>query len=292
MSKIKRIGVIANLGKPPAVEVAREAIAYLDGRLPIFLPQKTFAERLGRPELYTEGGDLNEHDVVVVFGGDGTMLASSLRCAQSGTPLLGVNVGRFGFLTEALPEMLVPALDHLMAGDFSTEERLTLACEIVRGGEIVVHEHALNEVVIAHGALARVLHLITNINGKYLTTYAADGIIVATPTGSTAYSLSAGGPLVHPEVRAMLIQPICAHTLMTRTLLVPVDHEVEIVVQHTDGDYGQVTLDGQRGVPLGLDDRVRIKKGRHPVKLVTNVGGATFYDKLHTKLRWGEQIAL
>lgn len=292
MNKINRIGVIANLDKPPAVEVAREAVNYLTGRVPVLLLQGSLAERLGRPELAAEGLPLDENDAVVVFGGDGTILTASQHCAKTRTPMLGVNLGRFGFLTETLPEMLIPALERLIKGHYTTEERLTLSCEILRRKQIVRFEHALNEVVIAHGPLARVMHLATSINGKYITTYLADGVIVATPTGSTAYSLSAGGPLVHPEVSAMLLTPICPHTLMTRSILVPATHVIEVQVKRTDGVYGQVTVDGQRGAPLEQDDTIRVKMAEQPVRLITDIGGADFYEKLQTKLRLGEQITL
>jgi len=292
MIKLRRIGVIANLDKPSAIEVAGEAVHYLHGRITTLLLQNSLAEQLGYPDLAAEDETLLETDVVIVFGGDGTMLASSRRCALTKTPMLGVNMGRFGFLTETLPEQLLPSLERLLAGHFEIEERLVLMCEIVRAGEVVGVDYALNDVVVAHGPLARVLHLATSVNNSYLTTYAADGIIVATPTGSTAYSLSAGGPLVHPEVQAMLLTPVCPHTLTTRTLLVPAQHTIQIQVERTDGDQVQVTVDGQRGLPLAPGDEVRVKASDHAARLVSRIGGASFYEKLQTKLRWGERIAL
>jgi NAD+ kinase len=290
MTQLRRIGVIANLEKSTAVEVAGDAVTYLESRIPTLVLQEELAERLGKLHLAAESVPLTDDDVVVVFGGDGTILAASARCAPTRTPMLGVNLGRFGFLTEALPEQLESVLGLLLEGEYDIEERLTLSCEIVRGKNVVRFEHALNEVVVAHGPLARVLHLSTSINGKYLTTYASDGIIVATPTGSTAYSLSAGGPLVHPEVSLMLLTPICPHTLTTRALLVPDSHEIAIQVERTDGDTVQVTVDGQRGLPLEPGDKILVKKGAEPTRLVTRVGGASFYEKLQTKLRWGERI--
>jgi len=290
MIRLRRIGVIANLDKPAAVEVAGEAVRFLEGRLPVLLLQTTLAEKLNRLDLACDDAQLASDDVVIVLGGDGTVLASGLRCTPSHTPMLGVNLGRFGFLSEALPEQLETALERLIEGDYEIEERLTLSCEIIRGATIVGVELALNDVVVAHGPLARVLHLATTVNGKYLTTYVSDGIIVATPTGSTAYSLSAGGPLVHPDVSVMLLTPICPHTLTTRTLVVPDHHEIEIQVERTEGDYIQVTLDGQRGLPLEPGDKIRITKAKDSTRLITRVGGASFYEKLQTKLRWGERI--
>ena len=206
--------------------------------------------------------------------------------------MLGINLGRFGFLNEVAPEAMCPALDRLMAGDYQIEERMTLECAVHRpDGTTFGRDIAINEVVIAHGKLARVLHLSVTVNGRYLTKYSADGLIVATPTGSTAYSLSAGGPLVHPSINVMLITPICPHTLTSRALVVPSEHEISVQghVPRQEGDEMQITVDGQRGLLISVGDRVVIGRAATPALLVTHIGGDTFYEKLQTKLHWGER---
>ncbi len=291
MTPIKRIGIVANLGKPAAIEVAHAAISALEGRAELFI-QQTLAERLEIEDYISDDSEVITADAVLVFGGDGTVLATSRLCGPYGTPMLGINLGRFGFLNEVGPEMIVPVIEHLLHGRYEIEERFMLEAQIMRDGQPAEADVALNELVIGHGNLARVLHLTMSINGNYVTTYAADGIIVATPTGSTAYSLSAGGPLVHPSLSVILITPVCPHTLTTRALIIPDTHEVDVTVQpdRMDGDGIRVTVDGQRSLPMGIDDVLHLRKAAFPARLITHVGGATFYDKLQTKLRWGERV--
>ncbi len=226
---------------------------------------------------------------MLVLGGDGTILATARLCAPLGTPMLPVHVGRFGFLTAVAPDDLSPALDALLEGRYTQEERMMLWCETRRAGVLQDSGLALNEVVVANGPLSRVLHLRTSIDGKYVTTYAADGIIVATPTGSTAYSLSAGGPLVHPRLQTLLVTPICPHTLTSRALLVPPEAEVTVVVERDPQDMVRVTIDGQLGFPLQAEDEIHIRRAPHQARFLS-VGGADFYDKLQNKLHWGETL--
>ena len=203
--------------------------------------------------------------------------------------MLPVHLGRFGFLTEVAPKELALALDDLLEGRYRIEERMMLWGEAIHEGQANDQASflALNDIVIANGPLSRVLHLRMLVDGKYVTTYAADGVIVATPTGSTAYSLSAGGPLVHPSLQTLLVTPICPHTLTARALLIPPDSDVTVVVDRDPQDVVRVTVDGQLGFPLKPGDRIRIRRAEHSARLLT-VGGADFYDKLQNKLRWGE----
>ncbi len=287
--QIKTLGIMANAGKPAALEVAAAADAYLRPRGVTINLQTRVAEALGLEGRGMSDDAVAESDAVLVLGGDGTILATARMCAPRGTPMLPVHVGRFGFLTAVAPEDLSPALDALLSGSYTEEERLMLWCETHRDHILQDSGLALNEVVIANGPLSRVLHLRTSIDEKYVTTYAADGIIVATPTGSTAYSLSAGGPLVHPSLRTLLVVPICPHTLTARALLIPPDAKVTVVVERDPHDTVRVTIDGQLGFPLQAGDEIHISCAPHPARFLS-VGGADFYDKLQNKLHWGETL--
>lgn len=291
MIEVRRVGVIANSDKPAALDYAKEAVRYLADKVDQIVLQHAVAAHTGHREFAADDHDVCSTDVVLVFGGDGTILRASRLCAPAGAPMLGVNLGRFGFLNEIAPEHLCPSLDRLIAGDFDVSERLTLECIIQRGDQVIGKDIALNEIVVAHGRLARVLQLSIALNNKFLTSYAADGIIVATPTGSTAYSLSAGGPLVHPSIQTMLLTPICPHTLTSRALLVPESHEIAVSVDRSDGDVIQVTIDGQRGLAMDPHDLVIVRRSTTPARLVTHIGGDSFYEKLQSKLHWGESVA-
>ncbi|MDQ2800542.1 MAG: NAD(+)/NADH kinase [Armatimonadota bacterium] len=282
-------GIMANAGKPAALEVAASADAYLRSRGFTVHLQNRVADALGISERGQPDDDVAAVDAVLVLGGDGTILATARLCAPMGTPMLPVHVGRFGFLTAVSPEGLTAALDALLEGRYSQEERMMLWGETRRAGELQDTGLALNEIVVANGPLSRVLHLRTSIDGRFVTTYAADGIIVATPTGSTAYSLSAGGPLVHPSLQALLVTPICPHTLTSRALLVPPSAEVTVIVERDPQDIVRVTIDGQLGFPLQAEDAIHIRRSPHQAKFLS-VGGADFYDKLQDKLHWGETL--
>lgn len=286
---MKTIGIMANAGKEAALEVARMADRYLGERgVAVRLPSRV-ADFFGEADRGMTDEAVAEADAVLVLGGDGTILATSRLCAPHGTPMLPVHMGRFGFLTEVAPDGLTVALNALLEGRYQVEERMMLWGEACRDGCPHGQDSflALNDIVVANGPLSRVLHLGMHVDGEFVTNYAADGIIVATPTGSTAYSLSAGGPLVHPSLQTLLITPICPHTLTARALLVPPASEVTVVVERDPHDIVRVTVDGQLGFPLKPGDQIRIRRAPHPACLIT-VGGAGFYDKLQSKLHWGE----
>jgi NAD+ kinase len=287
---MQTIGIMANSGKETAFQIGRIADAHLRERGITVLIQQWVANELGQPERGLPDHQVVEADAVLVLGGDGTILATARLCAPCATPMLPVHLGRFGFLTEVAPTELTMALDDLLDGGYRTEERLMLAGEAVRDGHVREQASvlALNDIVVANGPLSRVLHLRLMVDGKYVTTYAADGVIVATPTGSTAYSLSAGGPLVHPSLHTLLVTPICAHALTARPLLIPPDSEVSVRVEDDPHDIVRVTIDGQIGFPLQPGDEIRVRRAEHPAKILS-VGGADFYDKLQNKLHWGER---
>jgi NAD+ kinase len=226
-------------------------------------------------------------EFIVVMGGDGTILSVARHYARLGVPILGVNMGGFGFLTEISLDELYPCLkDYVLAGRFEVEARLMLSTTLIRQGEPFWQEYVLNDAVINKGALARIAEMTTWINGEYLTTYRADGLIVATPTGSTAYNLSAGGPIVYPTLSHIILLPICSHTLSNRPIILPETVTVAVTLDEKVQDV-YLTLDGQVGQAMQPGDRVEIKQAPYHLKLVKSPHRSHF-EILRSKLGWGE----
>lgn len=226
-------------------------------------------------------------EFLVVMGGDGTILSVARHYGPRGIPTLGVNMGGLGFLTEISVDELYPCLeDYVLPGRYEVEERMMLAATLSRQGEVIWRENVLNDAVINKGALARIAELTTWIDGEYLTTYRADGLILATPTGSTAYNLSAGGPIVYPTLRHILLLPICPHTLSNRPIILPETVTVAVTLDEKVQDL-YLTLDGQVGQTLAPGDRVEIRRAPYFLKLVKSPHRSHF-EVLRTKLGWGE----
>jgi NAD+ kinase len=234
--------------------------------------------RLGeRPKL--EPG----RQLVVALGGDGTLL-SVARTLSAAAPILGVNLGSLGFLTEVSRGELYPTLVEVLAGRYDTVERSMFAVELRRTSGEIAHYRVLNDVVVNKTALARIIQLTVKIDGRLIALYRADGLILSTPTGSTAYNLSAGGPIVHPSLPVAVLTPICPHTLTMRPLVVPDTSVVEVTLE-TPQEEVYLTLDGQEGATLAYRDTIRVRVAPEPVRMV--VGSRTFYEALRSKLRWG-----
>lgn len=225
-------------------------------------------------------------DALLVFGGDGTMLSVARLVGANQCPILGFNLGSLGFLTELTLGELYPALERLISGDYRTESRGLLEARIQRTSGSGQSYHALNDAVINKGALARVISVDAFINEDFIANFVADGIIVATPTGSTAYSLSAGGPIVLPTLQSILITPICPHTLTNRPLLAPADHKMRFVIK--SGEDVMLTIDGQVGVRLAEGDQVICTSSPYQIELV-RPKDRNFFDVLREKLKWGER---
>jgi len=224
--------------------------------------------------------------LLLVLGGDGTMLAAARLAAPRGIPILPINMGSLGFLTSFTLEELHPALDDTLEGHYSLSERVMISVELERAGKVIDNQRVLNEVVINKGALARMIGLELTIDGDFVCRYRADGLIVASPTGSTAYSLSAGGPIVHPAVESFVITPICAHTLSDRPLVVRDSSSIELKLSgNTESVF--LTLDGQRGIPLQPTDIVRISRAKELLKLI-QPPRKSYFEILRGKLKWGE----
>jgi len=226
-------------------------------------------------------------DLTIVVGGDGTLLNAGRSLAPYDTALLGINQGRLGFLTDISPTEMEQRLDEVFEGKYEEEERFLLHCSIVRDGEQISESEALNDVVIHKWDVARMIGMESYINGQFVNTVRADGLIVATPTGSTAYALSGGGPILHPHLDAVVLVPICPHTMSNRPIVVDGDSHIEVVVsEHYGQSHAQVTCDGQINLGLVSGDHVHIRKSEHAVRLIHPLGHDHFHV-LRGKLHWG-----
>jgi NAD+ kinase len=232
------------------------------------------------PEQLAAGADL-----ILVLGGDGTMIATARMMGDSEVPVLGVNYGGLGYLAEFRIEELYTALESILAGNYRLDKREMLAVELLRGTESVTRNRVLNDIVINKSALARIIEIETYFNQQFVNSFRADGLIVSTPTGSTAYNLSAGGPVIFPSMNAVVITPICPFTLSNRPLVVPDDAVIELCLK-TEQEDVSLTLDGQVGFPLKLEDRVVIRKSKTAFNLVQPMN-RNYFDVLRDKLRWG-----
>jgi NAD+ kinase len=227
-----------------------------------------------------------QSQLLLVLGGDGTLLAAARVAARLGIPILPINMGSLGFLTSFTIEEMYPALEQVLAGRFSCSERVMLDVELHRDAEVIERQSVVNEAVINKGALARMIDLQLTIDADFVCRYRADGLIVATPTGSTAYSLSAGGPIVHPAVESWIITPICPHTLSDRPVVVRDSSLIEV---HLSGDTESVflTLDGQTGIPMQAADVVRMRRASERLRLI-QPAQKSYFEILRSKLKWGE----
>jgi NAD+ kinase len=281
----ERVGIAVKLSSPEAVSLGKEIVRELSSRGVKAVADAESALALGIPPGPVRA-ELGRHvDAVIVLGGDGTFLSVTRGCPTR-TPVAGVNLGTLGFLTEHSREQALSLLDDLLSGRVVIEQRDRLHVVVADGlerREFLV----LNDVVINKAALARILTINVEVNGEFLSRYHADGLILATPTGSTAYNLSAGGPIVHPGLAALLITPICSHMLTNRPLVVPLDRKVRVWLESGDEEV-YLTLDGQVGLPLPVDARVEVGAAGEPLSLVRN-RSASFFSILHRKLKWGER---
>lgn len=282
--RIRKVLIVGKRDSPESLPAIREVTRRLAACGVAVFHDAATAKALGRG---ARRGAPSGADLCVVVGGDGTLLAAARSLGGRPCPILGVNLGGLGFMTETGPEESADVLEDVLAGRYSIGRRMTLDAALVRGRRVVASQAVLNDVVIAKSALARMIELEVAIDGAEVTRYRADGLIVATPTGSTAYSLSAGGPIIHPEMTALLISPICPHTLTLRPLVVPATAAIEVTLATPDSEV-YLTLDGQVGHPLRGGDRVRVRRGAQPVLMVRS-RRRSYYEVLRRKLRWGER---
>ena len=290
-SSIKSIGVIVKRHHPDALETLCALTKWLSERGIAFV---------GLPEIEREQIEHNtgcqirvvnedempgQADLMLVLGGDGTMIATGRMLGDNQAPVIGVNYGGLGYLAEFPIEELFPALEAILAGQYKVQQRLMLRVELWRGDELVTQNRVLNDVVVNKSALARIIEIEASLNDQFVNSFRADGLIVATPTGSTAYNLSAGGPIIYPSMNAMVITPICPFTLSNRPIVVPDDSVIEVRLV-TEKEEVALTLDGQVGFALQAHDRIQIRKSNTAFNLV-QPPNRNYFEVLRNKLKWG-----
>jgi len=283
--QIHKVGIILKKQDSRVQSILRDIVPWLRAReLEVFLDQGS-AEQCPPAVCVAQPEELvREVDVVTVFGGDGTLLYAARLVGSSGVPILGINLGSLGFLTEVKLDDMHEAFERLLAGNYQLENRMLLKVEVVRGGNVSAQYLALNDAVINKGALARIIELEVSVNSQPVLYTRADGLIISTPTGSTAYSLAAGGPILHPTLDAFIIAPICPHTLTNRPVVIPEKDTVLVCLRR--GADVMLTVDGQVGMSLEPQDCLRVRRAESMLSLVLPFGH-NFFKLLREKLRWG-----
>jgi len=290
-SAIKSIGVIVKPHQPDALETLCALTKWLSERHIAFvgLPEidrEQIEHNTGcQIQVVGESEMPDRVDLMLVLGGDGTMIATGRMLGDNQIPVIGVNYGGLGYLAEFPIEEMFPALEAILAGEYKGQQRLMLRVELWRGDELVTQNRVLNDVVINKSALARIIEIEAYLNDQFVTLFRADGLIVATPTGSTAYNLSAGGPIIFPSMNAMVITPICPFTLSNRPIVVPDDSMIEVRLI-TENEEVALTLDGQVGFSLQAGDRILIRKSDTAFNLV-QPPNRNYFEVLRNKLKWG-----
>jgi NAD+ kinase len=283
----KAAAIVSKPGKPELTTVVPELLQWFkEHKYQVVVDEETKPHAPGIEVVRREQMASRPLDFVVVLGGDGTLLSAARAVAKAGIPVLGVNLGSLGFLTEVPLDQLYPTLEGIENRCCNVETRSMVHGEVVRKGKVVSSYEALNDIVVGKGTISRLNSCDVYVDGEFVSAYKADSLIVSTPTGSTAYSLSAGGPIMMPTVGAFLVTPVSAHSLTHRPLVVPDTSSIELVV-NTGEDEAYLSVDGQVGMPMYDGDRVRCRKSEHQVKLLRVQG--TFFDVLRAKLKWGQR---
>lgn len=287
----KTVGIIGKYGDPGVSDTIRQLSLYLQERGLTVLLDASSTDSLPRHEFETvDRSQLGERsELAIIVGGDGTLLTAARTLAHHDLPLLGINLGRLGFLVDISPDEMTARLDEILAGRYQEEQRLLLHTTIFHEGEQVSASEAFNDVVVHKWEVARMVEVETYIDGRFLTTMRSDGLIVSTPTGSTAYALSGGGPILHPTLNAMVLVPICPHTMSNRPIVIDGDSHIEIVVTDSPHSHAQVTCDGQINLGLVSGDRICIRKHERAVRLI-HPAGHDHFEILRAKLHWGEKL--
>ncbi len=289
---MKRIGIYAKCSHPDAVQVAGEVLEWLEGRrLEVFAEQQLAQKLDGRGPGYERIQIPALVDLIVVLGGDGTLISVARQVARQENyreiPILGINLGSLGFLTEITREELFPCLERVLLGNFKVSRRMMLEAVIIRDDREIKRFIVLNDVVLNKGAIARIVDMEVWVDEVYLTTFKADGLVIATPTGSTGYNLSAGGPIIAPGLHCFVISPICPHMLANRPLIVSDDSQIHVEVRCKD-EHVVFTADGQVAVDLQAGDLIRVCKAQRSTLLVDSPS-RDYFEVLRTKLGWGER---
>ena len=285
---VARIGLIAREDRPDAPEVLRELVRWLRRRgCQVVLDPDTGGLVADGVRIVERAAFAAEVDLIVVLGGDGTLLAAARLVGGRTVPILGVNLGHLGFLTATTLEALYPTLEAVLRGEYAAEERMMLAASLSRDGNALADYLALNDVVNAKGAQGRLIDLEVSADGQPMTAYRADGLIIATPTGSTAYNLSADGPILFPTMDAVVLTPICSHALTNRPVVLPATVRLGVTLLADSPDV-VLWLDGQPGLPVTAKDVVQVRRADARIHLIRDPQ-KTYFQVLRTKLKWGER---
>lgn len=267
------VRTVAIITKPDQPQVAKVA-----GELLEWFKERGIQAVVNPPNAF-------KSELAVVVGGDGTLLAAARLIGDRQIPILAINHGGLGFLTEVTLQEMYPALERVLEGQFVSDRRMMMDVAVIRSNKALAKYRALNDVVINKGTMARIIELEAHVDGQYVSSFHADGLIVATPTGSTAYNLSAGGPIIFPTMSAMTMTPICSHTLTNRPIVLPPGVKIEVTLKSAE-DEVSVTVDGQVGIKFEMGDRVTIAKSSVIVKLIAPAD-KNYFDVLRGKLKWG-----
>ncbi|HLG30925.1 MAG TPA: NAD(+)/NADH kinase [Candidatus Brocadiales bacterium] len=278
LTDVKKVIVLGNLKKRKIGEVIKDLEPWLKKRAQVFIYDLA-------NETETK---VAEADIAIVLGGDGAILSACRRLGKHQIPIIGVHLGKFGFLTELTENDMYASIEKILGGEYTVVPRMLLTCSVQLNKNVIKDSLGLNDVVVSRPALSRLITLKLLINGDEVATYRTDGLIVSTPVGSTAHSLSAGGPILVPDIDAFIITPICPHTLTNRPIVVPGDSRIEIEHLSEYGGTG-VTIDGQVFVELMQGDRIKVEKSNIQLQLI-DTGARTFYEVLREKLNWGELL--
>jgi len=289
-AEFKTIGLIGKHGDPGIAPALTAMAGFLKKRqLQVWLDEDT-AQMVPDHGLQTTPRDqLGQRcDLAVVIGGDGTLLTAARALADYGIPVVGVNLGRLGFLADISPDTMLDVMDEILDGRYCHEERFLLHARIVRDNRTVYEAEAFNEVAVHKWNMARMIEYETHVNGQFVDMQRSDGIIVSTPTGSTAYALSGGGPILMPTLNAIVLVPICPHTLSNRPIVVDGDSQIGVVVRDCNQGYAQMTCDGQTNYELQEGDQIQIAKKDRPIRLI-HPANHDYFQILRAKLRWGSK---
>ena len=282
---VRKVGILSKPNQENMPEIISDLTAWLEQRGIEFGCDRATAGYLRRDDGFDRQSLPLGLDLVIVLGGDGTLLSAARAVGDDQIPILAVNLGGLGFMMTTGPQELIPRLDRVVAGNYETESRSVLRTEVIRDGQSLGPHEALNDVVVNKGAVARLLLMDAFVDGEFVCSYRADGLIVSTPTGSTAYSLSAGGPVIYPSVAAVCVTPICPHTLTNRPLVLPDSSTVEIVLRGGERD-SYLTIDGQVGIEVKLEDRIQTRLAGHRVQII-QPRRLRFFEVLRSKMKWG-----
>ncbi|MEO5657147.1 MAG: NAD(+)/NADH kinase [Nitrospiria bacterium] len=283
---MKAVGIIAKHHHHDAKPIVEQLVAWLGQHQKEVLLDTDTAALIGMKGGYPKPKIPPLVDLMIVLGGDGTLLSVARLIENRDVPILGVNLGGLGFLTEVTLDEIFLTLEKIFKAEYTPDTRLLIRAQVFRQGERVVSSSCLNDTVISKGVLARMIRLEVSINDQFVTSLRGDGLILATPTGSTAYSLSAGGPIVNPMVEALVFTPICPHTLTNRPIVIPSTAVINVTVKSRE-DGAMVTFDGQVGFTLRPDDVIEVRAAEHKITLI-RAPEKNFYAILREKLKWGE----